>query len=228
MVKAKSPEMKNGIHGSVNGSWIFFEECMARKLLLLRHGDTGLQYRNRYIGGMDVPMSPHGHQQIKAVGVLLGREEFSQCLCSPSQRCRETAALITEPRGMGFSIDPDLREIDFGQWEGMTFDEIGRLFPDRVDTWANLDADFTFPGGEKIADFQARIVRVANSLAANPADTVLVCTHGGVIRFLICHFLGLQTWQYILFQVKHASVTTIEIFNGSGILAGLNEAGQTE
>jgi alpha-ribazole phosphatase len=201
---------------------------MARKLLLLRHGDIGEQYRDRYIGSTDVSMSPRGHRQVRAVRALLRKEEPGQCISSPMKRCRETAAVIMEAADMKFTVDPDLREIDFGRWEGMAFDEIQEAFPEEMDRWSEFSADFTFPEGEKIGDFQARIIGVAHRLVTNPADTIIVCTHGGVIRLLICHFLGLQPWQYILFKVKHASLTTIKLFDGSGILSGLNECGQVE
>jgi alpha-ribazole phosphatase len=144
------------------------------------------------------------------------------------KRCRETAAVIMEAADMKFTVDPDLREIDFGRWEGMAFDEIQEAFPGEVNRWAEFNADFSFPGGEKFADFQARIIGVAHRLETHPADTIVVCTHGGVIRLLICHFLGRQSRQYVLFKVKHASVTTIELFDGSGILSGLNECGLVE
>ncbi|MGA2331584.1 MAG: alpha-ribazole phosphatase [Syntrophales bacterium] len=201
---------------------------MARKLLLLRHGDIGKQYQDRYIGSADVSMSPLGHQQVRAIRALLGKERPSQCISSPMMRCRETAAVVMETADMDFTVDPDLREIDFGRWEGMDFGEIQKAFPEEIDRWAEFKADFAFPGGDKIGDFQERVVSVAERLATNPADTILICTHGGVIRLLICHFLGLQPWHYILFKVKHASLATIELFNGSGILAGLNETGQVE
>ena len=199
---------------------------MAQKLLLLRHGDIGEQYRNRYIGSTDVPMSPLGHQQVSAIRELLGKEMPSRCISSPMTRCRETAAVIMETADMDFTVDSDLREIDFGRWEGMAFEEIQKAFPDKTERWAEFNTDFAFPGGEKIGDFQGRIISAAERLVTNPAASILVCTHGGVIRLLICHFLGLQFWQYILFKVKHASLTTIELFDGSGILSGLNETGQ--
>jgi broad specificity phosphatase PhoE len=108
----------------------------------------------------------------------------------------------------------------------MALEEIQKAFPEEIDKWAQFNADFAFPGGDKIGDFHGRIVGVAQRQVTNPVDTILVCAHGGVIRLLICHFLGLQPWHYILFNVKHTSLTTIELFNGSGILSRLNETGQ--
>lgn len=204
----------------------FFIIDMARKLLLLRHGDIGEQYQDRYLGSTDVSMSLLGHQQVRAVRALLGKEKPCNCISSPMTRCRETAAVVMETADMDFTVDPDLREIDFGRWESMAFGEIQEAFPGEIDRWAEFNADFAFPGGDKIGDFQKRITGVAQRLVTNPTDTILVCTHGGVIRLLICHFLGLQPRHYILFKVKHASLTTIELFDGAGILAGLNETGQ--
>jgi alpha-ribazole phosphatase len=206
----------------------FFIILMAQKLLLLRHGDIGKQYQDRYIGSTDASMSLLGHQQVRSVRALLDTEGPCRCISSPMARCRETAAAVMETADMDFTVDPDLREIDFGQWEGMAFGEIQKAFPGEISKWAEFNADFAFPGGDKIGDFQERIVGVAERLVGNPADTILVCTHGGVIRLLICHFLGLQPRHYLLFRVKHASLTTIELFGGSGILAGLNETGRAE
>ena len=199
---------------------------MARRLLFLRHGEIGEQYHNRYVGSTDVSLSEQGRRQAFAVRELLKGRAFDYCVCSPMKRCRETAIAVMESKGIRIEIDQNLREIDFGQWEGMSFDEILRTSPDQVRHWAAFDPSFAFPDGEKIGDFLTRIESIAGRMANDSADTILVCTHGGVIRAMICHFLKLNPWQYILFKVKPASVTTIELFDGGGVLSGLNETGQ--
>jgi broad specificity phosphatase PhoE len=118
-------------------------------------------------------------------------------------------------------IEPDLREIDFGDWEGRKFEEIEREYPSLVQAWSEFDLDFGFPGGERLQDLAARIEQVAGRLAALDVDTVVAFTHGGVIRALICHFLGLPLRDYLLFDITPASVTTLRIWGERGILAGL-------
>jgi len=199
---------------------------MAKKLLLLIHGDIDEKYRNRYIGSEDISLSELGLQQIRAVRLWLLTQGIDCCYCSPMKRCMESAKIVLEQIGMGCKIEPDLREMDFGRWEGLTFDEVERDFPDDVSKWNEFDKDFFFPDGDRIGDFIKRIVCVADYLEAESADTVLVCAHGTVIRLLICYFLGLDPWQYILFRVKPASVTTIELFDGAGVLSGMHEMGQ--
>jgi len=181
---------------------------------------------NRYIGSTDIPLSEGGKQQVGAIKEYLSGHIFNRFICSPMLRCRETAMAILESGDIGFEIDRDLREIDFGQWEGMSFDDIVKTSPDLVQKWAAFDPDFAFPGGERIGDFLERIRRVAERVSDDPADTILLCTHSGVIRTMICHFLKLKPWQYILFTVKPASLTTIELFDNGGVLSGLSETGR--
>ncbi|MEI8172575.1 MAG: histidine phosphatase family protein [Deltaproteobacteria bacterium] len=199
---------------------------MARKLLLLRHGETGEAYLNRYVGSTDFPLSERGRRQAGVMKMFLHDRVFDHCLCSPMARCMETAAAVLESREIRMEIDHNLREIDFGQWEGMSFDEIAKSSPDLVRRWGAFDPVFAFPGGESIGDFLERVRFVAERLSHDPADTILLCTHGGIIRTMICHFLKLEPWQYILFTVKPASVTTIELYDSGGILTGLSETGQ--
>ena len=122
-----------------------------------------------------------------------------------------------------FHIVENLREIDFGRWEGMSFAEIAAADPAAVDRWAALDDAFAFPEGEGIKAFQERIRAVAERIAADPAGTVILFAHGGVIRFLICHFLGLQDRHHLLFDIRPASLSEIRIDGGCGVLTRLND-----
>ena len=144
-------------------------------------------------------------------------------LCSPLLRTRETAG-IALGAGRDLHHDDDLREIDFGRWEGMSFAEIAAADPAAVDRWAALDEDFAFPGGEGIGAFRERIGAAAGRIAADPAGTVVAITHGGVIRLLICRFLGLDYRHYLLFDVRPASISEIRIEGGRGVLTRLNDA----
>jgi broad specificity phosphatase PhoE len=123
---------------------------------------------------------------------------------------------------MSIKIDPDLREVDFGFWEGKTFDQIRISDPEAVNRWADFDSAFSFPGGEQLEDFLIRMQRAAASLASCPEDNVLAVTHAGVIRALLCHFLGLHPRQYVLFNVDYASLTILDLFGDKGVLKGLN------
>ncbi|NTW77456.1 MAG: histidine phosphatase family protein, partial [Syntrophaceae bacterium] len=94
--------------------------------------------------------------------------------------------------------------------------------PAGVERWSNFDNDFVFPGGEAIQSFIGRVRTAAQRIAQDPAQTVAVITHGGIIRFLICHYLGLDMRNYLLFDVQPASLSVITLYDGQGILNSLN------
>lgn len=195
---------------------------MTTKLILIRHGDLGDRCRGRYIGRTDAPLSAEGRRQAAALAGPLAGLTGTLFLASPLCRTRETAeiALGTD---RSFAIDVNLREIDFGRWEGMSFAEIAVADPAVVDRWAKMDPDFVFPDGEGIANFRERIRVAAERVISDTYETVVLFAHGGVIRFLICHFLGLPDRHHLLFGVRPASISEIRIDSGKGVLVRLND-----
>jgi alpha-ribazole phosphatase len=195
---------------------------MVSRLILIRHGDPGDRWRGRYIGRTDVPLSAEGRRQAEALAGPAGRLKGAHFLASPLRRARETAEIALGDRGC-FEIDNDLREIDFGRWEQMSFTEIAAAEPAQVERWAALDEAFVFPEGEGIRAFGERIQAAAKRFAAAPGRTVVLFAHGGVIRFLICHFLGLAERDHLLFDIGPASISEIRIEEEKGVLTRLND-----
>ncbi|MEO7164416.1 MAG: histidine phosphatase family protein, partial [Bdellovibrionia bacterium] len=122
----------------------------------------------------------------------------------------------------------ELREIDFGQWEGKTFPEIYALDPKAVESWGRFDPEFSFPAGESLSTFLQRIGRLKEKISDALKDEgscreIILVTHGGVIATLICLFLGLDPSQYLLFRMGRPSISELTIFgNGKGVLEKLN------
>lgn len=195
---------------------------MASRLILLRHGRTGIS--GRYIGASDVSLSEEGKTQISDLRTSLGAMKIDGLLASPMLRCTQSACLLE--LGLPVQLDPDLREIDFGRWEGKTFAEIEAQDPELVQVWAQGGDDFRFPEGEAVAEFTARIEAVKNRLLALEAKTVLLVTHGGVIRSLICGLLGLAGDKHLLFQVAKGHFSTMDLHSGGGVLTGFNLGGR--
>lgn len=189
----------------------------AKTVYLLRHGDVQDGCQGRYCGALDIALSPAGIQQCQALGRHLRTWPIGQVLCSPLQRARQSAAALGRP---GEICEP-LREIDFGDWEGLSFAEIQAGWPAEVSRWSAGDLDFGFPNGETLAAFSTRIGQLGDALADGDQECLLLVTHGGVIRALICHWLGLEWRHHLLFQVPTASLTHIELFGRRGVLRGL-------
>jgi broad specificity phosphatase PhoE len=189
---------------------------VAARLVLVRHAHPTTGSSGRLIGSTNPPLDEQGQSQARALADRVAGLEPECCFSSPLARCRQTADAIAGP--LPVRLDTDLREIDFGRWENRTFADVAAAEPDMVARWAEYDPAFAFPGGESLESFQARVSHAAGRLAGDPAGTVLVVSHAGVIRALVCHYLGLRPSQYVLFDVGHASITLIRLFDGRGVL----------
>jgi len=199
---------------------------MATRLLLLRHARVAAQYLGHMIGATDIPSEPLGESQTRALAERVARWAPQTCYCSPMQRCRQMASATASD--LPPIIDPDLREINFGQWETRTFAEVVGGDPALMDRWARLSPDFAFPGGESVGDFLCRVRNAAERLVNAPAPTVLAVAHGGVIRTMICHLLGLDPRHYLAFDIGYSSLAVIDLFDGRGTLAALERADRME
>jgi alpha-ribazole phosphatase len=199
---------------------------MANRLLLLRHAPVTAQYAGKLIGSTDVPLAGLGEMQSRRLADRVARWKPQACFSSPMQRCRQTAEAAAV--GLPFHVDPDLREIDFGRCECRTFAEAAAEDPGLSERWAAFTADFGFPGGEKLECFLGRVRAAACRLAHADASTVLAVTHGGVIRAMICHLLGLEARHYLAFDVPYTALAVIDLFDGKGVLTALEQPDAAE
>lgn len=193
----------------------------AKELYFLRHGDTGLQ--GRYIGSTDAPLTDKGRAQARQVAGLLQVKGITRIICSPMLRCRQTLEqlALTCP----FRFDELFREVDFGRWEGKNFREIIQLDKELVDSWVSDPASFSFPDGESLAAFNKRVAACKILLEQMTEEKILIITHGGIIRHLLCLLLGLDTEKYLLFEVKPGCVSSVQLYDEGGVLTGFNITG---
>ncbi len=191
---------------------------MSRKLILLRHGQTG--FSGQYIGAKDVPLSANGFHQIARLQPLLKNQQIDCIMSSPMLRCRESTEILFADHPVQY--DDDLREIDFGRWEGLSFQEIAASDPDLVDKWAVWNPDFCFPEGECIAHFLKRVHRAGSRIQESSNENIILIAHGGVIRALLCYLLNLKPENYLLFQVGKGKYSTLELFSEGAVLTGFN------
>jgi alpha-ribazole phosphatase len=199
---------------------------MARRLLLLRHARVPLEFQGRLIGSTDVSLDRSGERQARDQLDRVARWEPQVCFSSPLRRCRQTAAAVVPE--LPVQVDADLREIDFGRWETRTFAEAADDDPGLTGRWAALAPDFAFPDGEDLAGFLRRVRAVAERLIDASATTVLAVAHGGVIRAMICHLIGLESRHYVAFDVPYAALAVIDVVDGKGVLAALERPAAAE
>jgi len=162
---------------------------MAR-LLLVRHGQSTWNAESRWQGWADPPLSDLGEAQALALASTLTAGQFHGVVSSDLERARRTAAIAAESLGLTVEVEPALRERDVGAWSGLTTVEIDRRWPHQLAAWRSgrLAAP---PEGEPDDTMAVRVVQALRRLLARPEESLLVVTHGGLIR-LVERTLGLQ------------------------------------
>jgi len=204
--------IKNALHFS--SAWV----TSMREIYLLRHGTT--QLTGKYVGVMDIPLSAEGRKEIFAQRSFISQHRFSTIFCSPLTRCRQTFGELRLAQDVIY--DDRITEIDFGNWEGKSFAEISRTAPALIEEWCRGENSFRFPEGDRLEDFHGRIDAFADLLHVQEKGKILIISHGGVIRYLICRLLNLPFDNCLYFRVDCGKFTTIELYSNGGVLTGLN------
>ena len=156
-----------------------------RTIIMVRHGETQGNIDDKAQGHLDVPLTETGRHQAKAVAERLSDTEFDAAYSSDLQRAFDTAKAITAHRPeLQILTRAQLREIHFGDYEDMPWDQVGNTYPEFYRRWKNLDTrvDIKFPGGESMLETWNRVGEFANEIATNHHQrnsTLLIVGHGG-------------------------------------------------
>jgi probable phosphoglycerate mutase len=168
------------------------------RLIFLRHGETAYNAENRLQGQRDIPLNARGREQARAVGQTLGARIGSEIdrleaagafIASPLERARETMDIARDAMGLPpsrYRLDPVLKEISFGAWEGLTWPEIEARDPKGVGTRRKDKWSFVPPRGESYAMLAARLSSWLDGLVGD----AFVVSHGGVARALMALIAG--------------------------------------
>ena len=157
---------------------------------LLRHGRTEHTPERRFSGSSDPALSLLGEADAAAAARHLGGRGIDVIVSSPLQRTRQTAAAVAELLGVPVEVDGDLRELDFGSWEGLTADEAAAKSPLAYRRWRD-SVDVRAPGGESLADVATRVERArVRILERHAGKTVLIVSHVTPIKALLAAGLG--------------------------------------
>lgn len=194
------------------------------RLLLARHGATPNNAEQRYTGQSDVPLSPLGERQAEALSQRLAMERLDCIVASDLLRARATAEAIARHHSLPVQLDPDLREISMGEWEGSTYADLLDREPAAMKRWQADPTSYAPPGGETIAQVRDRLVSsLARWQRAHPTGVVVWVTHGGVIGILLCHLLGMDLNRRWQFRRDNAALTELDLGDDYAILMSLND-----
>lgn len=179
------------------------------RMLLLRHGQTELSVQRRYSGRGNPELTELGRRQAEqAARYLASRGGIAAVISSPLARARDTAEAAARALGVPLTVDADLIETDFGQWEGLTFSEAAQRDPEVHAQWLS-DTSIAPPGGESFAEAHRRIRRARNRIIAEHGEaTVLVVSHVTPIKTMLR--LALDAGPSLLFRL-HLDLASLSI-----------------
>lgn len=196
---------------------------MAR-LLLVRHGETELNSSLRYWGRSDVALSTTGLRQAARLRDRLKVERIDFVYSSDLKRALVIAQIIASSHNLEVITCPELREIDFGRLEGLTFDDVDHIYPEVARMWMEQAPNLVYPGGESLAELDKRVHQFRSRLERhNDEEAILVVAHSGVLRTLACQLLGMEPQHRWQIRLDLASLTIIDTYRRDAILTLLND-----
>ncbi len=196
---------------------------MKKRLLLVPHGRTDWNDVRRFQGQSDIPMNALGRQQAQCLARSLRHEKIVTILASDLSRASETAAIVAGELGLTVQLDPRLRELNFGGWEGLTWQEIaardGAIWHD----WEH-GGDIAPPGGESLSALAQRLTGVLGDIPLQDDDgAMLVVAHRISLRVLICLALGMELRLYRRLHLAQTSISELVIGRDATALHRLND-----
>ena len=200
---------------------------MSTRLLVVRHGQTDWNISGRFQGQTDIPLNPAGLRQAQAIAKRLGTEAPEAIYTSDLQRAWQTAKIIqaalppeSRPPLIG---EPRLREMCFGKWEGLTYNEIQALQPRLLQRWESDLEHTTPPDGENLLSMAQRVHTAYESiLALHPEATVVLVAHGGPLQMLITQVLGMPAGRFWQVHLTNASLSVVDVYPEGAIVNLLN------
>ena len=166
------------------------------RVLFIRHAET--EMAGRFCGHSDPVLNAQGQAQLARLAEVLSTEKIEEIYSSDLRRAQSTAQAIAAGRNIPLTLRSALREIHFGEWEGMSWRQIEQMDPDYARRWVDSYPLLTAPAGETIPRFEARVLDEVNQLIDCDAEAIAVVTHAGVLRVVLRHLHGCseqEAWQ---------------------------------
>lgn len=179
-------------------------------LYLLRHAEVEAKYQRIFGGRIDMELSPRGHQQAATLAKHLRQTAFDAIYASPMKRAQQTLAPLLADRQTAPVTLPGLREVDFGDWTGLSWEDVKARFKISAFEWLDQLEQATIPNAESATVFRARVEPCLQQiLRDHPGQSVAVLCHGGTIRMMLSILLGMPLPKMAGFEIEYASLTQV-------------------
>ncbi len=195
-----------------------------KQIIITRHGQTAANKSFSYNGHTDNPLNAQGLAQAQALALRLQDVPLAAIYSSNLQRAVVTAQTIAQGHNLSVTQVADFKEINFGAWEGLPFQEINEKYHDNFTAFFKSPKDTAPQGGESFAELQKRAWPALQKIVAEQRDdtTILVVCHGGTVRALVCAALGIDLNTVWSIDIDNVSLTSLMYYNNGYNLRYLN------
>jgi len=209
---------------------------MAIKLILIRHGESDGNVKRKFSGFQDVDLTEKGVWQAKRLARRLEGVQIDSVYCSDLKRARRTAEIIFKDRGMDIITNPKFREINFGAWEGYTFEEVKAKFGygDKFNSWLeNIKVEVNIPQGESLVNLNDRVIaELSNVLKKHEKidkdETIALVCHGGTIRVILSNALNMGLKNMWNIEQYSTALNIINYYDHKVFVALINDTSHLE
>ncbi|MGA1791763.1 MAG: histidine phosphatase family protein [bacterium] len=188
-----------------------------KRIFLIRHGEIPSNTINRYAGWSDEELTETGIKQVRAVSEKLKAHPIKKLYTSPLRRAVQTAEIFGESFNLAPIVEPDLKELKLGPWEGLCEKEISKKYPEEWFIWYTNPAKLDLPGRERLEELAERAVRAIERIRDDMADeeSVVAVTHVAIIRVLL---LWAQDYKLSLYKnITVPNGAILDLFSGNFI-----------
>jgi len=194
-------------------------------IILVRHGQTEWNRVERFRGQADVPLNEAGLAQAAATGRRVAAEwSPSAVYCSPLSRARQTAEAIARQFNLPVQSVPELIDIDYGKWQGLTPDEARQRWPRQIENWYLHPERVRIPGGESLTALRQRLLQAVQSLIdRHPGQTIVIVGHTVSNRVLLMGMFGLSNRYFWRIRQDTCALNLIEAAPGEFTLISWND-----
>ena len=204
--------------------FVFRISTIMGTLLIVRHGETEWNAAGRIQGHTDIGLSSNGVDQARSLGKRLLGLSIDVAYSSDLRRTSETAKLALSDRDVVLHQTPMLREYHKGEFEGMTLSEIKEQFPGEYPKYLEKNLDYAPKGGESTREVSARISQIIGKIKSEHIEqTVLIVSHGGVLRSAMVSLLGMPLEGNWSFVFGNCGLTIVDTFQDNAVLRQFND-----
>lgn len=193
-----------------------------KELILIRHGETKWNKIKKYQGHMDIELNDWGRQQAEEAAKELVNLDIDYFVSSDLIRAKETAEIIASFHDNRVLEYIELREMNFGDWEGKSFQEIQNENSLDFQKWLKDPVKYSPPSGESLVEFQERVLLGFNKILEKDNKRNVIITHGGVIMVYLATILEMSLINYRKFEVANTGITKIDIYDNNYVLKVFN------